>query len=118
MLTTTGQSINSTKLYTKVGEEFQVAVVLAANANTSWTGCTGTAQVRNENDALIYDFGTVNATLDGDGNATLTFTAASAATLLWNAGTYYVDFSYETTSYGPRMTPTFRVIVSDGPTNL
>lgn len=118
-MTTTGPSISTTKLRTKLGTEFQIALVLAANANVSWTGATGRSQVRRSDGTLVFDFGTVNASLDGDGNATLTFTATGTNTNSWPVGMeLYVDIWYQTGSYGPRATPTYRLYVDDGPTDV
>lgn len=118
-MTTSGRTVSDTKWYTKLGEEFQVSLVLAANADIDWSGATGKGQLRRDDGTLVHDFGTANGTLDGDGNCTLTFTANSASTSTWPVGReLFVDFSFQTGAYGPRLTKTFRVIVADGPTNL
>jgi len=117
-MTTTGASISQTILYTKVGEQFSVLLNLPVRSSGTWTGVIGKAMVRDSDDVLIYDFGTVTGTVNGDATASLLFTAAKSATKLWTAKTLYVDFSFEIpSSYGPKLTPTYKLVVADGPTN-
>jgi hypothetical protein len=111
-ITTTGRSVSERVIYTKVGEQFSVTLSFAAG---SWSGTTGAAQIRTDNGALIYTFPTPSVVVADDTSATLTFTAPSSATDDWAPGCYWVDFAW-IQSGNAKMTKTFRVEISRGPT--
>ena len=117
-MTTKGASISRDPIYTKRGERFTVTINLPVRTAGVWTGVTGYSQIRDANDALVYDFGTVTGVVNGDATASLTFDAAGTDTALWPEATYFVDFMFKIgSSYGPRKTQTYKLVVSDGPTN-
>lgn len=118
-MTTVGPSISSTVFRTKRGERFTVALSLPVRETGDWVGVVGYGQIRTSADVLLHDFGTVNGAIAGDDSATITFDATAADTVNWVCGNYWVDFSFKIGStYGPRMTQTYKLVVSDGPTNL
>ena len=113
-LTTSGRSVSDRVLYTKIGEQFSVVLQFPAG-DVSWAGMTGAAEIRTDNGALIYTFPTPSVVVADDTSATLTFTAPSSATDNWAPGCYWVDFAW-IMSGDARMTKTFRVEISRGPT--
>jgi len=102
---------------TKIGEQFSVTLDIPANPPISWAGIVGYSQIRDANDVLLYDFGTVPGIIDGSGNATIIFSAPGTSTSNWPAGTYYLDFSFEVVgTFGPKTTGTYKLIVCDSVT--
>ena len=118
-VTIRGVSVSSTQWATKRGARFTRTIVLPATDGVSWTGATGTSQLRDDRGTLVYDFGTQTASVNGDGSANIVFDAPSSATLLWAEGVYWWDAFWKlSTTYGPTPTLTYRVNVADGPTDL
>jgi hypothetical protein len=106
-------------LTTKRGEQFAVRWDIAASTSVAWTGLVGYCMIRDAADVQLHTFGTVTATINVDGSATIVFQAEKASTSTWVAGDYYIDFSCEIVgSFGPKMTPTYKLKVYDGPTNV
>lgn len=106
-------------LTTKRYEQFAVRWTLAADPDVNWAGVVGYCMIRSAADVQLHTFGTVSATINVDGSATIVFIAEKADTSTWVAGDYYIDFSCEIVgSFGPKMTPTYKLKVYDGPTNV
>lgn len=108
--------LGSVVMYPKVGERFTLMLQITPEAGIDLTGILGKAQIRDANGVLLCDFGTVSGAVDGSGVASLTFDAAGSATMSWSPGVYYFDAKWYTATYGPKTTKTYKVIVSQGPT--
>jgi hypothetical protein len=118
-LTIRGQSVDSANpIHKKRYEDISFAFSFAASAAVSWTGLTLKGQLRNVNDALLWDSGNVSASVAGDGSASASITIPSATTGLLEEGTYYVDFFFWGASIGNTATKTYLLKIADGPTNL
>ena len=116
-VSTSGSIIATERFDLKRGERFTVAVQIQPEDGITFTGMTGTAQLRKSDGTLMQDFGTVTATIDGDGVATMVFDATTTQTDDWYAGTYWWDARWSIGStYGPKCTPTYKVTVYEGPT--
>jgi hypothetical protein len=118
-LTTTGQSVDSANpIYKKRYEDISFAFAFAASESVSWSGLTLKGQLRNASDQLIWDSGSVSATIAGSGAASATITIPSATTGTLEAGTYYVDFFFWANAVTKSATKTYLIKLADGPTNL
>ena len=118
-VTTSGSFLSSTRLEVKRGQRFTVTYRLPATDGVSWTGATGKSQIRNADGTLLYQFSDATASVNTDGSADLIFNAPSSATLLWLTGVYWWDAFWQLGStYGPTPTKTYKLTVSDGPTDL
>jgi hypothetical protein len=118
-MTTKGQSVDSANpIYKKRYEDISFAFSFAASDSVSWSGLMLKGQLRAYDDRLIWDSGTVSASVSGDGSASSTITIPSATTGLLDEGTYYIDFFFWGSSVNKSATKTYLIKLADGPTNL
>ena len=118
-MTTKGLSVDaSNPIYKKRYEDIAFAFSFAASDSVDWTGLVIKGQLRTSDDRLIWDSGTVSASVAGDGSASSTITIPSATTGTLEEGTYYVDFFFWGNSVTKSATKTYLIKLADGPTNL
>lgn len=117
-LTTRGPSVEAQVIKKKRYEDIKFAFSFAASDSVDWSGTQVTGQLRNINDTLLWDSGTISASVSGDGSASATATIPSATTGTLSEGTYYIDFFFWGDEVTKSATKTYVIKLADGPTNL
>lgn len=116
-LTTTGPSVSGTPIRKKRFEDINFNFTFAAATGVDWTGLRLQSQLRNDRDQLIWSSGEITGTVtSGVGTATITIPSATTGALA--EAVYYIDFIYWSSTVGKTATPTYKLIISDGPTDL
>ena len=98
------------------GSGFQMRIYLPADDLISWASSTGSGRITKEDGTVALTFDAGSLTVEGDGSATMVFTADGTDTASLTAGiVHFASWRITTSGSLPFETKTFRVSVFNSP---